>query len=238
MIVMLFAVSSFAEPTPKQRELIEQLLSIVDAQSALDERDREALKIADAQKAVREALMSVYASRFNESELAELVAFFQTPVGKKLARVTPELMTESLEKSRAALEPIIRREEERLMPWAATMTKMKTIANALEQFAVDNAEYPQTSFTGLKRMLVPNYLPELPEKDAWGNEFYYSTSRYGRHYRIVSAGADGVFELGTRDIPEDGDHFENPLFTNDLKLDLIYSTGAFMQLPRIAAEPE
>jgi hypothetical protein len=238
VLVLLFAFPLAAQPTPKQRELIEQLLAAFDAASLIDDNARSLLEPAAVQAAVRTALIDVYASRFTESELAELVAFYNTPVGKKLARVSPELLRESAEKSRAALEPLIRRERERLSPWIGTMNSMRKLASALERYSLENAEYPQTGFAGLKRLLVPKYLDALPEKDSWGNEFYYTASRYGRHYRIVSAGSDGVFEDGSQQIPEDGDHFEETTLTNDPKFDIIHANGSFMQLPRIAVPEE
>ena len=234
LVLLLFAFPLLAQPTPKQRELIEELLAAFDAETLVDDTARSVLAPAAAQAAVRAALIEVYASRFTESELAELIAFYRTPTGKKLARVTPELLRESVEKSRAALEPLIRRERERLSPWIGTMNSMRKIAAAVERFSLDNAEYPQTGFSGLKQLLVPKYIDSLPEKDSWGNDFYYTASRYGRHYRIVSAGSDGVFELDSREIPEGGDHFEETTLTSDLTFDLIHANGSFMRLPRIA----
>ena len=98
---MLLAVPSSAEPTPKQRELIEQLLTLIEA---------------DREKVERDALIGVYASRFSEAELAELVAFYATPTGKKLQQMTPDIRRESEERSRAA-------REEQKSPWAATISR-------------------------------------------------------------------------------------------------------------------
>lgn len=238
LLVLLFAFPLAAQPTPKQRALVEQLLATFDADALIDEIARSLVEPAAAQAAVRAALVDVYASRFSESELAELVAFYGTPTGKKLARMTPDLLRESLEKSRAALEPLVRRERERLTPWVGTMNSMRTIAAALEKYAGAHTAYPETGFAGLKRALVPHYLDALPEKDAWGNDFYYTATRHGRHYRIVSAGSDGLFEDGSRQIPEDGDQFEETTLTDDLAFDIIHANGSFMRLPRVAVPQE
>jgi len=239
VVVLLFSVPASGDASPRQRELIVQLLATFDATSAVvDERDRELLKAVELQAAVREALIDVYASRFSEAELAELLAFYKTPAGAKLARLAPELLRESVEKSRAALAPLIERERDRLSPWVGTVASMRLLAEALEKYAVDNAEYPQTSFAGLKRALVPRYLDALPEKDSWGNDFYYAATRYGRHYRIVSAGADGIFEAGSQEIPDEGDQYEETTLTDDLKMDIVYANGSFMRMPRVAVEPE
>lgn len=229
--LVLCAVPLIAQ-APTKRELAERLLTMLDVSAIeIDDRDRELLKAAEIQATVRNALVDVYASRFTEAELTELIAFYSTPTGKKLARLSPELLRESAEKSRAALEPLIRRERDRLAPWIGTMTSMRKIGEALERYVIENGEYPKTGFSGLKRLIG-----ELPEKDAWGNEFYFITSRYGHHYRLVSPGADGLYEPDSRDIPDDGDHFDEPVLTNDLKFDLILVNGMFMQLPRIAAD--
>lgn len=230
--LMLCAVPVLAQ-TPTKRELAERLLTMLDATpiDVIEERDRELLQPAEIQNAVRAAIVDVYASRFTEAELAELIAFYATPTGKKLARLSPELLRESAEKSRAALEPLVRRERDRLAPWIGTMTSMRKIGEALEKYVIENSEYPKTSFAGLKRLLG-----ELPEKDAWGHEFYYIASRYGHHYRLVSPGADGTYEPDSRDIPDDGDHFDEPVLTTDLKFDFILVNGMFMQLPRVAAD--
>lgn len=235
MVVLLLTVPLFAQQPPSNKHaLIERLLAAFDLAPLIGEDARSLVEPAAAHAAIRAALVEIYANRFTESELAELVAFYGTPTGKKLARATPELVRESLEKSRAALEPLIRRERERLTPWAVTMNSMRSVAAALEKFSLDNAEYPQTGFAGLKRLLVPKYLDALPEKDAWGNDFYYTTTRYGRHYRLVSAGSDGVFEEDSRAIPEEGDQFEETTLTEDLTFDLIHANGAFMRLPKMA----
>ena len=238
LVVVLFAFPLLGQTTPKQRELIEQLLATFDATAIVDEKDRELVRPAELQAAVRTALVDVYASRFTETELAELLAFYRTPTGSKMARLSPELLRESVEKSRAALAPLIQRERDRLSPWVGTMASLRLIAAALEKYLVANAEYPRTGFSGLRRVLVPDYLAALPEKDSWGNDFYYAASRDGRHYRIVSAGSDGIFEEDSREVPDDGDQYEQTQLTNDLKFDFIHANGAFMRLPRVAVQRE
>lgn len=240
VLVLLFAFPLFAEPSPKQRELAEKLLALIDVSliDALADHNRDVLAPAAVQAAIREALVDVYATRFTEGELTELIGFYRTPAGKKLAHLSPELQKESAEKSRAALEPLIQRERDRTSPWVGTMASMRVLAEALEKYAVANQQYPEMSLGALKRALVPEYLKEVPEKDSWGNDFYYTTTRYGRHYRIVSAGSDGIFDEGSQVIPEEGDQYETTELVDDLKIDIIYANGAFMRLPRIAAEPE
>jgi hypothetical protein len=240
VLMLLFAFPLVAAPSPKQRELAQTLLALVDVSlvDALADHNRDVLKPAEVQAAIRAALVDVYASRFSESELAELIAFYGTPTGKKLAHLSPELQKESAEKAQAALEPLLERERDRTSPWVGTMASMRLLAEALEKYAAANQQYPEMSLSALKRALVPEYLKEVPEKDSWGNDFYYTTTRFGRHYRIVSAGSDGIFDEGSMEIPGEGDQYETTELVDDLKIDIIYANGAFMRLPRIAAEPE
>jgi hypothetical protein len=54
---------------------------------------RERIESGDALYSV---LYPVYEKHFNIFELNQLVEFYQSPVGQKLVRVSPELLTESL----------------------------------------------------------------------------------------------------------------------------------------------
>jgi len=54
---------------------------------------RERIESGDALYSV---LYPVYAKHFNIVELSQLVEFYQSPLGQKLVRVSPQLLTESL----------------------------------------------------------------------------------------------------------------------------------------------
>jgi uncharacterized protein len=43
-------------------------------------------------EAIGEQIVLIYADSFTEAELGDLIAFYQTPTGQKVARLTPELM--------------------------------------------------------------------------------------------------------------------------------------------------
>ena len=43
----------------------------------------------------------IYRSRFSREELAELIAFWETPTGQKLARLSPEITIEAMEAGRS-----------------------------------------------------------------------------------------------------------------------------------------
>jgi hypothetical protein len=240
VMTMLFALPALAQPTAKQRELANELVALVDTVpvDVLDECDREVVKPDAVQKAVRGVLTEIYASKFNEAELAELIAFYSTATGRKLAKLSPELAREAAEKSKSVLAPLIARERDRLSPWISTMARMRLIGEALERYAVETGHYPDTDMIGLKRILVPSHLDELPMKDAWGNDYVYVRNSYGNHYRLISAGSDGSLEMGSREIPEEGDNVEEPLLTSDLTFDFIFADGIFKQIPRIAIGPD
>jgi hypothetical protein len=66
-------------------------------------------------------LASVYAESFTESELRDLIAFYRTPTGQKLARLQPELTQRGAEvgqqvaqEHQAELEQMIRKRAEEL----------------------------------------------------------------------------------------------------------------------------
>ena len=46
---------------------------------------------------IGERLARVYAASFTEAELRDIIAFYHTPTGKKLAQVTPDLMRQGAE---------------------------------------------------------------------------------------------------------------------------------------------
>lgn len=85
---------------------------------------------------------------------------------------------------------------------AAAKTQIKSIADALEMYKLDNRNYP-TSEQGLKALVekpagrpVPEnwkkggYLPTLPQ-DPWGKDYIYIQPGIENDYDILSYGADG-----------------------------------------------
>ena len=92
----------------------------------------------------------------------------------------------------------------------------------------------------LRKELQPAYVKELPEKDSWGTAYAYVVSTERDHYRIVSAGADSVFDWDSRRIvvskkKADDEDEETPMkFSERLEDDIIYADGIFLQIPRAA----
>jgi general secretion pathway protein G len=113
-----------------------------------------------------------------------------------------------------------------------TMADMRTLATAIEAYAVDNNNYVagtcapglfttygsavnDSSFTAL----TPTYIAAAPKKDGWGNPYLYNSPAPQDKYNIVSYGRDnaaGAINCGT---------------TTNFNDDIIYSNGTFLQWP-------
>lgn len=86
---------------------------------------------------------------------------------------------------------------------------------------------PLISWEDLTKLLVPNYIQSIPEKDSWGNPFEYRLDT--KHFlnksvmAIRSAGKDGAFS-GTR--------YENGTFpAAEEDQDLVWMEGFFIRWP-------
>jgi hypothetical protein len=66
---------------------------------------------------------------------------------------------------------------------------MRTIATAVEAFAVDWEVYPPAG-TELWKRLVPTYLRRFPAKDPWGKAYRYETGPERDHYDLASSGGE------------------------------------------------
>jgi type II secretion system protein G len=115
-----------------------------------------------------------------------------------------------------------------------TMSDMRTLATAIEAYAVDNNVYPPAAcpggtFTGTPTQLTattnfsrltPTYVAQPPVKDGWQNFLFYSLdSAASQQYAIWSGGRNGAVSgavCGT---------------TTDFNADIIYSNGSFIQWP-------
>jgi general secretion pathway protein G len=115
-----------------------------------------------------------------------------------------------------------------------TMADMRTLATAVEAYAVDNNSYvtgtcaaglfttvgvatTDTSFSAL----TPTYIANAPKKDGWGHALFYTASTPGDAYNIASTGRNGGALVapslcGT---------------TTDFNDDIWYSNGTFIQWP-------
>lgn len=193
-------------------------------------RDQLSTRI-DYRRMEEEVYVPVVDSRFTTDDLQELIAFFKTRSGQKLARALPELAiasmvdgTRLIHEAGSVLAQEIEAEDARRHPWKQTMSDMYTLAMAIETYATDQGQYPDPRSL---RDLSPTYLETVPEKDAWGKEFRYVLSSDKQRYRIISAGEDGMFEW-------DSDQFEDVTelrVTKSMKEDIIFQDGDFVQYP-------
>jgi general secretion pathway protein G len=115
-----------------------------------------------------------------------------------------------------------------------TMADMRTLATAIEAYAVDNNNYvagscapglftdygtatTDTSFS----VLTPTYIASAPKTDGWGHRLLYNSPSPQDKYNIISFGRDGTKTPST---PVCGT-------TTDFNDDIIYSNGTFLQWP-------
>ncbi|HEY0156763.1 MAG TPA: DUF2059 domain-containing protein [Thermoanaerobaculia bacterium] len=245
VLALTFAMPLYAQQESKEKlaaELLELLdvgmlteVALLPHPDAPDER-RELLSRM-RNELTRQRLLELYAPLFTHDctvdELQAMVAFYRTEAGRKSARLltafgSPAIVEQlvlSGEEARRYAEHI---EREKTDPGTITMNVLRSVAVAAESYAVDHNFYPRVStLEELRQLLEPTYIRELPLVDAWGTPLFYVSD--GSNYRFASAGADRRFESATRQLDlkdtepreMDGDAF-----------DLIFQSGAFIQLPR------
>ena len=106
------------------------------------------------------------------------------------------------------------------------MASIRTIATAMESYEIDKDSYPAGWIETIESLLVPNYIVQFPRLDEWGTPFQISGGPRGKHYRIVSAGADGVFEP----LPYlDPEAKPAPRQLTDPARDVVFEGGDFIQ---------
>jgi hypothetical protein len=195
---------------------------------------------------MNDSYVRIYSKYFTESDLESLIAFYSTPTGKKSIEVMPALAREGMEAGVREVSPKIEQvmaevaaEQEKKRPWRRTMSDLRSVASALEGYAEDHDElYPAGDYESLKADLEP-YISKFPEKDIWGHAYAYVVSPDRQHYRLVSAGADSIFDWDSRRIAvASGDGTtETPVrYRERLEDDVILADYEFVQLP-VQAKP-
>jgi len=189
---------------------------------------------------MQEAYVRIYAKYFSEKELEDLIAFYTTPTGKKSIELMPDLMREGMEAAALELTPKIEQisaevmaEQEKKRPWRRTMKDLQSVSAAIEAYAADNDElYPQGDYESLKALLEPDFIDDFPEKDIWGHAYAYVVSPDRRQFRLVSAGADSIFDWDSRRIVPVTDEEDRPVRYRDrLEDDVVLDDWGFVQLP-------
>jgi len=113
-----------------------------------------------------------------------------------------------------------------------TMSDMRTMATAVEAYAVDNNVYPQgtcntASYTTTDvsltdtslSLLSPTYIANPVRKDGWDAYFKYGAPSSGQEYCFVSTGRNKA----TDNI--------DCVTTTNFNSDIVYSNGGFVQWP-------
>ena len=110
--------------------------------------------------------------------------------------------------------------------------EMRTIATAVEAFAVDWELYPPAG-TGLWKRLVPTYLRRFPMKDPWGNAYRYETGPKRDHYVLASSGEEEFSRLPESYFREVAATGLESSATGRLAgpSEIVYSDGTFLRLP-------
>jgi hypothetical protein len=212
---------------------------------------RERVSQIDIAGLMREASVRIYAKYFTESELVDLTTFYASSTGQKSIEVMPQLLREGMEAGVQYVAPKVNEvmaqvleDQEKKRPWRRTMSQIRSVATALEAYAIDHEErYPNGDYASLKALLAPTYLSTFPEKDIWGHAYAYVVSPDGSSYRLVSSGSDGNFEWDSRRIvtaksgDDESDEAPATRYRERLEDDVIFENGSFLQAP-LQAKPK
>jgi hypothetical protein len=119
------------------------------------------------------------------------------------------------------------------------MGEIRTIATAVEAYAVDYGVYPPSG-GNLWSRVVPVYLRQYPAKDPWGRPYRYDTGPGREHYVLSSAGEREVSRFPAsylRHLAEAGPDTADVERGSVDPDELVYSDGAFLSYPLTVAEP-
>jgi type II secretion system protein G len=112
-----------------------------------------------------------------------------------------------------------------------TMSDMRTMATAVEAYAVDNNFYPSGDCTGkftniavvmtdsALSVLAPTYIANPVRRDGWSKFLYYDTTGNDQQYGFRSYGRDNTLTTATC------------ITTTNFNDDIIYADGGFIQWP-------
>lgn len=110
--------------------------------------------------------------------------------------------------------------------------EMRTIATAVEAFAVDYELYPLAR-AGLWKRLVPTYLRRFPMKDPWGNAYRYETGPKRDHYVLSTSGGEEFSRLPESYFREVAATGSGPSVAGRPAgaSEIVYSDGTFLLVP-------
>ena len=101
-----------------------------------------------------------------------------------------------------------------------TVADLRILGGNIEVYSVDHGRYPAGSGVSVLDVLVPEYLDNVMDVDAWNHDLIYNG--LATHYTLGSAGKDGGDSL----IVVGGG---GP--TTNFNDDIIYAMGIFVQWP-------
>ena len=100
-----------------------------------------------------------------------------------------------------------------------TVADIRSVATAMESYAIDNDRYPVAeSLEELRELLEPEHVPTMPTVDGWNHELVVQSD--GDSYTIRSPGKDGVFDSG-----------RSRGATILFNADIVLNNGVFVQSP-------
>ncbi|HZN56384.1 MAG TPA: type II secretion system protein GspG [Candidatus Polarisedimenticolaceae bacterium] len=120
------------------------------------------------------------------------------------------------------------------------MREIRSIATAIESFAVDNDRYPGPT-SGLKTIAVlasdvePTYIKELPRVDPWGEPYWVWSN--GKSYIIVTGGSDATLDRGYLAGDTAAPDLQEGVETSDTKADIVFFDGQFVRYPHAKRKP-
>jgi hypothetical protein len=193
LLILLFA-SSTAAAEPSKRQLLHHMLAAM----GVDAPD-------DAPQ------LATYERHLEEADINAVIAFYESPSGRRLAAATQELTKATLNDLEAAVQ---RSKQKR------TAADLQTLAVSVEAYAIDHDDlYPATmNLDNLAKLVTPTYLRSMVRLDGWGKEYIYLSDT--KHYRVLSAGPDGRL---SRDSQRVG------VREGDFGDDLIFEDGEFVR---------
>lgn len=98
-----------------------------------------------------------------------------------------------------------------------TMADIRSLATAIESYAVDWNFYPTGASVGdLEPFLTPTYIRKLPRNDGWNNELIVTSTR--TEYTVQSYAKNNAEDIALG-------------VTTDFNSDIIYANGSFVQWP-------
>ena len=118
-----------------------------------------------------------------------------------------------------------------------TVADLRQVATAIESYGAEHGIYPEAEdMAGLEALLVPDFIDVLPHLDGWKHEIVYGCWQEIEdppgcdHYRLVSPGRDGLFEVENLDEYEEG-AFPPVEYDGDI---VVGEGGAFIRRPDLA----